>query len=231
MGFPDAHIHPTEPMPRETYPDLGDAELLFGCTAKESEWDRMRGIDDPRVVRFYGVHPWYADGWTADAADALRDLLDSDAGACVGEIGLDSRRGASNQIGAFEEQLAIAEEFGRPVNVHCVGSEKVVIDALSRHRRIPHVIVHAFSNESYAIPLVRLGCHLSVNPRVLARSDMRVCRLMRSIPGDRLLLESDAPFTPGFSGMTDFSTRLASVIGTDADDLMGMALRNARSIL
>ena len=72
-GFADAHVHISEDGFSDRYPDVGDAEVLFGCTARESEWDAMRSCDVPGAVRFYGVHPWYADGWD----DCIRGRLES----------------------------------------------------------------------------------------------------------------------------------------------------------
>lgn len=231
MGFADAHLHPIEIADSGAYPDLDKAEILFGCVSSSSQWDAMSSLEDGRVRRFYGVHPWNASEWSADACARLESILENDEGAGIGEIGLDSKHGTmEGQTEAFDAQLALAERLGRPVNIHCVGCEREVLDHLERHRRISGIVIHSFSNESYAVPFVRLGCHLSVNPRILARSEARIKRLMDSIPGDRLLLESDAPFTPRFSGMTDFAERLARAVGNDAETLMGAALDNARSI-
>ena len=231
MGFADAHLHPLDIADSGAYPDLGEADILFGCVSSPSQWDAMSSLEDGRVRRFYGVHPWNASEWSGDACARLESILEMDEGAGIGEIGLDSKhRTMDGQAEAFDAQLALAERFGRPVNIHCVGCEREIMGHLERHRRIPGIVIHSFSNESYAVPFVRLGCHLSVNPRILARSETRVKRLMDSIPGDRLLLESDAPFTPRFSGMTDFSERLAEAIGSDAETLIDTALDNARSI-
>ena len=231
MGFADAHLHPLEIADSGAYPDLGEAEVLFGCTSSPSQWETMSSLEDDRVRRFYGVHPWNTSEWSADACARLESILEMDERAGIGEIGLDSKHGTMDgQAVAFDAQLALAERLERPVNIHCVGCERKVLNILGRHRRIPGIVIHSFSNESYAVPFVRLGCLLSVNPRILARSDVRVKRLMDSIPGDRLLLESDAPFTPHFSGMTDFAEKLAKTIGGDAETLLGAALDNARSM-
>lgn len=116
---------------------------------------------------------------------------------------------------AFLEQLDIASEHGRIANVHMVGCEKVILDAIRAHGRgCRAVVLHSFNNESYAKAFSELGCMLSVNPRILARSDARVSRLISSIPEERLLLETDAPYTArGFAGMEDFAERLASACG------------------
>lgn len=231
--FADAHVHAAEPGYSDRYPDIGDAELLFGCTARPSEWDAMSSVADPRVVRFYGIHPWYADEWSDGTEERLRSLLSLDPGAHVGEIGLDSKRGSvPDQIPVLEKQLDIASEFGRIANIHMVGCEREVLETVRRHGRgCRTVILHSFSNESYAKPFSEAGCMFSLNPRILARSEARLGRLLESIPRDRLLLETDAPYTArGFGGMLGFAESLAGAIYSEAGNIIDITLGNARRI-
>ena len=228
MRFADAHIHIAEPVGR--YDDLESAEVLLGCSARPSEWYALASAGDGRAVRFYGVHPWYAGEWGPEASYRLLSVLASDPRAGVGEIGMDSKRGDRDlQLAALRGQLDIAERERRPVNIHMVGCEKDVLDELRCHRGIPAVVLHSFSAESYVRPFSDLGCLMSLNPRVLARSPERVARLLRSIPGDLLALETDAPYVPGwFTGMGGFARRLAEAAGEDPDALAGRALDNVR---
>ncbi len=225
--FSDAHAHPADiAVP---YSDYTDAVRVLGCSSRMSEWAGLRDLADARVTRFYGVHPWHAGEWSGEARAALRSYLENDPAAGVGEIGLDAKRGdPSVQIAAFREQMEIAAEMGRPVQIHDVGCEKQVLDMLRDIRPGIPVIMHSFSSESYAGPFLDLGCMLSVNPRILARSDRRVERLLDSIPGDALLLESDAPYSPrGFAGMSWFADRLSEATGTSPEHLLELSAMNA----
>lgn len=229
-GFADAHLHPADM--REAYPGYEQAELLFGCSTCPGDWNVLRGIEDTRIVKFYGVHPWKATEWTADAENGLRFILDHEPESGVGEIGLDSNRsGTEMQIKAFREQLSIAKEYRRTAQIHCVGCYKEVVDILRETRSDNPVVMHAFDSESYAKPLVRSGCFLSINPRILKRSKERISRLLSSIPKDRLLLESDHPFAPGgFIGMTAFAEELSEACGIPAGHLLSISSENARRI-
>lgn len=231
-GFADAHMH--LPEGGRTYPDEGDASLLLLCSVTRGTWEDVAASRDPRMVRFYGIHPWHAEEWNEQVQDELIGFLERDPSAGVGEIGLDGKRGdPAAQATAFSEQLRVASEMDRVANVHAVACDKELLDALTAMGRdVPRVIVHGFSNESYAVPLSRLGCYLSVNPRVLARSGRRVERLLSSIPEDRLLLETDFPYVPDwFSGMVDYAKRLAEASGRDPKHLMEVALGNARRLV
>ena len=232
-GFADAHVHISKDGFSDRYPDVGDAEVLFGCTARPSEWDAMSSCGVRGTVRFYGVHPWYSGEWDEGTASRLIRILEDDPCAHVGEIGLDSKRGElSGQMPAFEGQLDIASDLGRIVNIHMVGCEKEVLDAVRAHARgSGAVILHSFLSESYVRPFAEAGCLFSLNPRILARSDARLVRLVSAIPEDRLLLETDAPYVPrDFSGMADFAERLAERTGNTGEGLMTRTLDNARRI-
>lgn len=229
-GFADAHLHPADM--REEYPGYEQAEVLLGCSTCPADWGTLRGMEDKRIIKFYGVHPWKAPEWTPGSEERLRSILESDPGSGVGEIGLDSKRGGMDeQIPAFREQMSIAKEYGRPVQIHCVGRHKDVLDIIRETRPGVPIVIHAFDSESYAKPLVGAGCYLSVNPRILRRSDEKISRLLSSIRDDRLLLESDHPFAPGgFIGMTAFAERLSEACGVPAERLLSISLDNTRRI-
>ena len=232
-GFADAHAHVSERGFSDRYPDFDRAVIVFGCTARPSEWDAMAACAVPGTVRFYGVHPWYADEWDEASAGRLESILEEDPHANVGEIGLDGKRGdPSLQRPAFESQLDLASGFGRIDNVHMVGCERDVLESVRRHTEgCRTVVLHSFSSESYVKPFAEVGCMFSVNPRILARSESRIARLLRSVPEDRLLLETDTPYlTREFSGMTGFADRLAGILGTTGEELMRLTLDNARRI-
>lgn len=153
-------------------------------------------------MKFYGVHPWYADLWNGEVKERLISILEDDPSAGIGEIGMDSVRGASRQAEVFSAQLRMASSMGRPVSVHMVGLEKETSDIIMRDAGGIPVIIHGFSAESYSKRLLDAGCYLSVGPRLLKKSRENVRRILGTIPEERLLIETDAPhFGAGFAGL------------------------------
>ena len=221
----DAHLHVTEPVPSE-YADFSGLSRYVSCTAKADEWDSQTTLDDPRAIKFYGVHPWYAEQWTLENKKRLFDILQNDPNAHVGEIGLDSKRGqVLGQTMILIQELDIAEYFKRVVTIHDVGCEKMVLDALKG--RNLRVILHSYGSDSYVKPYSEMECFFSISPRILSRSDIRVRRLMEAIPEDRLLLETDSPNVgAGFAGMRDFADRLGSVSGRTGEELIAISDEN-----
>ena len=222
----DSHLHIIEKVP-ENYSDFGDLSRMVSCVAKADEWDAQMAVSDPRVIKSYGVHPWYAEQWTLENKKRLFDLLTADPTAQVGEIGLDSKRGQIlGQTMIMIQQLDIAEYFQRVVSIHDVGCEKMVLDAL-QGRRLKGVILHSYGSDSYVKPYSELGCYMSISPRILSRSEVRVKRLLDAIPDSLLLLETDSPACgKEFKGMRDFAETLGSIVGRPADDLLGLAEEN-----
>ena len=202
------------------------AELLFTCAASPEEWDAISAIDDRRVRRFYGTHPWYLEKYSLDS---LRELLETDPSANVGEIGLDSKHGPLDiQIGPFEEQLILSKKYDRIANIHMIGCESEMLKILRKHKTA--AIIHSFSGpDSYIRPLTDCGCYFSVSPRILNRSADKIKVLISQIPEERLLIETDAP--NGKKGMKEHIARLSEIISMEPEELERITFRNASSLL
>lgn len=118
----------------------------------------------------------------------------------VGEVGLDAGprhyRSLELQKSIFERILRLcADEGGKILSIHSVRATKLVLDMLEMHlpshRETP--VLHWFSgNISEVRRAVALGCYFSVNERMLASPNGR--RIVREIPENRLLTETDGPF-------------------------------------
>ena len=230
MEYADAHIHLTDPDISKYLP--GDScRLMFSCVARRSEWGMQSSLAEPRAVRFYGIHPWYADEWDPSIEKDLRGLLDMLPDVHVGEIGLDNKRGSQEiQMRAFYEQVRLASEFGRAVNVHNIGCDGDIVRILkSEGKGCRSIIMHSFRTEPAQFSGLR--CFFSLNPRILSRSNDKVRRLVSAIGRDRLLLETDAPFYPGGTSLRSFIDSLSEITGMEAEELASLSLENARRAL
>jgi len=225
----DAHLHGIEEVPGN-YSDYGSLSRMVSCVAKPDEWDAQMALDDQRIIKSYGVHPWYTDQWNIETRSRLYHILEEDPTAQVGEIGLDSKRGSIlEQTLVMIQQLDMAEYFGRVATIHDVGCEKMVLDAING-RKI-RCILHSYGSDSYVKPYSEMECYFSISPRILSRSDIRVKRLLDAIPRDRLLLETDSPICgKDFAGMAEFAGRLGSIIGRSGEELMLDAEDNLRRL-
>ena len=157
---------------------------------------------------------------------SLRAALLANPAAGVGEIGLDRlkcRDISPRMREVFETQLALAVELRRPVVLHgakCWGQVveacKVAVqkwhlrqsevdcrlseDAMSNCP--PSLLFHGFSRSDGLIPdIVKLNGYISVGPAVLNDHAVNYRELVKKIPLDRLLVETDRTDLVGTSAL------------------------------
>lgn len=171
---------------------------------------------------FVGIHPWTSCAPdarpAADVSAWLREQLAANPHLGVGEIGLDrlKTRDISPLMRAvFEAQLRIALEFGRPVILHgakcwgqvvreiielsgCPASRPPCPSCLSRPASpLGPFLFHGFSRSDGLLPdIVALNGYVSVGPAVLNDHAVNYRALVKKIPIDRLLVETDRDCEP-----------------------------------
>jgi TatD DNase family protein len=188
-----------------------------------------------------GVHPHEAGGWSAAAAARLRGLLTAPEFVAVGETGLDYHylhAPKDRQRQAFEAQLALGLELGKPVIVHARDADDdmaAMLRALAP--RPPVVVLHSFSSGDEVWDAgLSIGAYFSFSGMITFKNWTRTDRLT-VCPSDRLLFETDAPYLapvphrgrrnePAF--VRDVATRAATVRGESLDALAQRTTANAR---
>ena len=189
---------------------------------------------------FIGVHPWDVrdQGWGMRDEASFRERLISDSCLGVGEIGLDRLRekdisSAAREV--FERQLKIAIEFHRPVVLHgakCWGQVVSTIRRLIPHPSslIPSFLFHGFSRSDGLIPdIVALNGFISVGPAVLNDHAVNYRELVKKIPLDRLLLETDRTVENAADcpSVRDVAVVVAELRGLSISELEILTDRNA----
>ena len=184
---------------------------------------------------FIGVHPWEVRNCSdcSDCSDCsivrLRDRLLENPSLGVGEIGLDrlKQREISPQMReVFETQLRLALEFGRPVVLHgakCWGQVVKTVQRLTieqsnnpKNRTIPSFLFHGFSRSDGLIPdIVALNGFISVGPAILNGHAVNYRELVKRIPIERLLVETDR--TPENAAECPSVRDVASAVATYRD--------------
>ena len=133
-----------------------------------------------------GIHPWDAERAQREWLDGIRELQP----AAVGEVGLDYATDIDREAQRtwLARQRDLAAELGLPLVVHCVRAYDDLKAMLSGFP-LP-VIVHGFTgSEQLASQLLDRGWYLSFGKTVERSPKTR--RTLRSIPSDRLFLETD----------------------------------------
>ena len=147
-----------------------------------------------------GVHPHHAGDYGAETDALLRDLAREPEVRAVGETGLDYFRDLSPrpaQRAAFEKQLAIAVDLNMPLFLHQRDAHGDFLALLKAARdRVPAVVVHCFTDERKALfDYLDLDCHIGITGWICdERRGTHLRELVREIPANRLMLETDAPY-------------------------------------
>ncbi|HZF97009.1 MAG TPA: TatD family hydrolase [Pseudoxanthomonas sp.] len=192
-------------------------------------WPRLRAVcgTDAGLFAAYGLHPMFLDSHRPRHLQELGDWIERERPVAVGECGLDfyvEGLDAEAQRVYFEEQLALARDFGLPVIVHARRAVDAVIQAI---RRIapPGGVVHSFAGSAQqAAQLWKLGFMVGIGASVTYPRARRLRALVSGLPIEQLLLETDAPDQPdaGHRGQRNEPARLVRVCETIAG-LRGMS--------
>lgn len=233
----DAHLHLTEPqIITETEPFCSAA---IACAVRPAEWKALPNNLPTSFTLAFGIHPWYADECTEESLATLREILLQHPAACMGEIGLDGCREKKHQLNALLAQLEVAAELHRPVILHCVRAWGKLVETLLPWRdQIPGWMVHGVncSTELLTPPFCKAdNIFFSVGSFTRPLTEKRAA-LLRALPNDRLLIESDAPdgLLPGKSyaeTLTDTLTRLAAIRNVTPEALEKTTTSNASRFL
>mgnify|MGYP000009158013 FL=1 len=119
----------------------------------------------------------------------------------IGEVGLDFSKEYIQtkeiQIHAFRDIVKLCEQCGeKVVSVHSLKSANTVIEILREYKtqRSNKYIFHWFTGTIPQLEkAIELGCYFSINSSMLkTKSGLEV---INAVPVERMLLETDAPFT------------------------------------
>ncbi len=195
------------------------------------------------VYAVIGIHPHEVKAIDAKTYDALKPMAQNRKVVAYGEIGLDFFRNLSPrdvQIRRFGEQLDLAEELDLPVVIHDREAHDETMNILKAWKGKRRGVVHCFSGDrTMARKCLDLGFYISVpGPITFPKSD-KLREIVKGIPIDRLLLETDAPYLtpephrgkrnePSFVVHT--ARRIAEVKGIPLDDVGRITSRNAKEL-
>lgn len=201
-GLIDLHCH------LDLYPDHAAAVreadeagvFTLAVTTTPKAWARNHELTrDTRHVRAaLGLHPQLV-GSRANEIALWESLLPQTR--YVGEVGLDAGprfyQSLDLQKDVFTRVLrACAKSGGKVVTVHSVRTAKAVLDHVEEHlpQGSNRVVLHWFTgSKSEAARAIDMGCYFSINGTML--SSEKGTALIRSLPVDRILTETDGPFT------------------------------------
>jgi TatD DNase family protein len=175
--------------------------VVTGSTAASSRAAAALAATDPQFLSATaGVHPHHAAELGAEDLPALREIAALPGVCAVGECGLDYFRDLAPrpvQRRAFELQLRLAIDTGRPLFLHQRDAHDDFLAVLRAvGRDLPAAVAHCFTGsaaESEAY--LELGLHIGITGWACdERRGAHLLEVVRRIPAERLMLETDGPY-------------------------------------
>ena len=170
----------------------------------------MEGLENMRsVVKSYpgfayamiGLHPEDVRSDWRELIAEMRRIQESSPSEfiAIGEVGLDfywSREYEHEQLECFEEQVRWAIEVRLPLVIHCRKAQNELVAILKKYRsQLCGGIFHCFAgNEKEAAELLAFDGFLIGVGGVLTFKKSHLPEVLPSIPLDRLVCETDAPY-------------------------------------
>lgn len=195
------------------------------------------------VYASVGIYPNETDNLPDDYISQLRDMCKSPKVVAIGEIGMDygfeGHPDPKTQERRFREQLELAVEFDLPVVIHNRQADADVLRIIKDYR-IRGEIHRIFSPLEYAEKFMDYGLYMGIGPQVTYPDSSCLVSLVKSMPLEKLLLETDAPFLPpshlaGADALPDMISFVAEKIAdvrrdVSAQEVIDIAFKNTKKL-
>jgi len=206
MILSDAHCHLQDPRLDglvesllETCRARGIRRWMVNAT-RESDWETVAALVSrhPGVFGSFGLHPWWQKERGPHWQQALHARLTSHPEAAIGEAGLDRWMpdpDLEDQRSVLQVHLELSRALDRPVTLHCLRAWPELAACV---KRCPPS-ARGFLLHSYAGPPADIsrwagaGAYFSFSPAFLAPRKSGIREAFKTVPLERLLLETDAP--------------------------------------
>ena len=246
MQFVDTHCHLNHSPLRDDIPGALERAKRRNVTRiilpayDLQSWDEIEPLasSEPSVYPALGLHPWMAH--EPIDFDELQRRLDRTGAVAVGEIGLDFKMDGfdrDRQLHLLSRQLEIARERDLPVLLHCRGAFEELLQAVAGFRGTLRGVIHAFSRGPELMHrLVESGLHIGLGGASTRPGARRAQKAAAAVPGNRLLLETDAPWI-GMHGVdprqvephhiVDIAASIGALRGQSTDQIAAITTANA----
>lgn len=146
-----------------------------------------------------GVHPHHASELNAQTLPQLEALARQPQVVAVGECGLDFFRNFSPhdaQRAAFGQQLELAARVGKPLFLHQRDAHDEFAAILAERGTHLRGVAHCFTGNAAQLQhYLELGLAIGITGWICdERRGAHLIPLMRDIPAERLMLETDGPY-------------------------------------
>ncbi|MDZ7667746.1 MAG: TatD family hydrolase [Desulfotignum sp.] len=205
LQYVDAHCHLHDPRIIRDVPGIvqraeaaGVTRMVTCATMEENfETTAMLARRYPAVVPCYGIHPWFLDSLSSRWQQVLGDRVAAEP-CGIGETGLDfmdKNADRDRQIEVFSGHLALAQDLGRPINIHIRKAWDSFVQILKKTGPLKTPgLVHSFSGSAELVKVLeRYNLYFSFSGSVTRPGAKKVVKALNAVSRNRILLETDSP--------------------------------------
>lgn len=176
--------------------------ILTGTDRETSTAARNMALENPAYFSATaGFHPHITKDVSQDDFAAIAELATDASVVAIGETGLDYNRNFSpreDQLKIFELHLQLAKDLQKPLFLHQREAHEDFVDLLRHYR--PNLdaggVVHCFTDNEKALrEYLDLDMYIGITGWICdERRGQELQSLVKLIPNDRILIETDAPY-------------------------------------
>ena len=175
---------------------------FLNISTRRSEWDRVVGTANREkdVWASVGIHPHEADAHEDLGRDVLLSATKDERVVAIGETGLDYYYDKSDrevQKELFRMHIGVARETGLPIVIHTRDAEEDTAAILTEEmgKGAFPALIHCFTaSAEFGRRVLDLGLTISLSGIVTFKNAKELQEVAKTVPGDRLLVETDSPF-------------------------------------
>ncbi len=176
--------------------------MIVTIATRRQGWSEVEAIAErhAEVVCALGVHPHEAGAEGLESAHPLVEASRHPRVVAIGEAGLDyhyDRAPRDDQIRNFRAHIRAARETGLPLVVHTREADADTVAILEEELKEGTFegVIHCFSSSRWlAERAIGMGFYLGIGGILTFKRSGEIRAIVRDMPLDRLLLETDAPY-------------------------------------
>ena len=227
--------------------DAGVASVVVTGTAVDESMAAIRVAEQFDLHATAGVHPHHARDCGPQTIPALRELAKHPRVVAIGECGLDFNRNYSphpDQEKWFVAQLELGLLLEKPLFLHSRDAHPRFYEIL-KHHNVRNAVAHCFTGEKAELhAYLELDLYIGITGWICdERRGGHLVQLVRDIPRERLLLETDSPYLtprdmkpqpkarrnePAF--LAHIARAVARALGRPVEEVAAETSRNARTL-
>lgn len=240
--YDDEKFNPDREMLLSTLQSQGVSDVVScGCDIETTQFnfDLAQAYDFMYFAA--GFHPECLEGASLQDLELIKKFAQNKKCVAIGEIGLDYHWMSSTkevQKEFFTAQIELAADLDLPVIVHDREAHGDTLDILKATK--PKGVVHCFSgSKEMAREIIKLGMYIGMNGVVTFNNARKSLEVVKEIPLDRLVLETDCPYlapVPHRGKRNDSSLipfvaeKIAALLEMDAQELLNITNENAKKL-